>query len=164
LEHIVITGGEPFLQEGVVDLIDELVDNQQYKVTVETNGTIFRKTKASLVSMSPKLESSTPKEESLERKLHINGTSNYSNTIQQFQDYYENRLLFKFVYNGDFKEIDKFIRLHNIKPNQVYMMPQGVTKKQLQNKQRELFHICMNKGYNYTPRLHIDILGNKRGI
>jgi len=54
--HLVITGGEPMLQtEGVGDLLQEL--EGRYKVTMETNGTIYQEYIArnvELASLSPK--------------------------------------------------------------------------------------------------------------
>lgn len=39
--HVTITGGEPLIQDGIIDLIDVLVTDKHCKVNIETNGTIY---------------------------------------------------------------------------------------------------------------------------
>lgn len=53
----VITGGEPSSQQPVVDLINHL-EAAGKRVTIETNGTQFFESNATLISMSPKLSTS----------------------------------------------------------------------------------------------------------
>lgn len=55
--HVVITGGEPTRQSALLELIDFLEEAGR-RVTVETNGTRFFTSRATLVSVSPKLRSS----------------------------------------------------------------------------------------------------------
>lgn len=52
-EVIVLTGGEPLLQDGVEDLIFEL-QRYERKVHIETNGTIYRPVHDCWVTVSPK--------------------------------------------------------------------------------------------------------------
>jgi 7-carboxy-7-deazaguanine synthase len=54
--HIVITGGEPLLQGDIVSVVRQLV-KKNFKVTIETNGTIYKKglTTKVFLSISPKL-------------------------------------------------------------------------------------------------------------
>jgi len=161
LEHIVITGGEPFLQPHLPELIEGL-KNKGYKITVETNGTLYKPTKADLISLSPKLNSSTPRGVK-ETPIHQKAQLRYRDSIKQFLSD-DNDLAFKFVYNNNISEINKFVNHFGIDRRTVYLMPQGITKKQLQLKQQELFSLCMREGYNYTPRMHVDVFGDKRGV
>jgi hypothetical protein len=68
ISHIVISGGEPTMQtESLIDLLKKL-KNRGYHTTIETNATLFDKSipqYTDLVSMSPKLSSSTPWEANL---------------------------------------------------------------------------------------------------
>jgi 7-carboxy-7-deazaguanine synthase len=41
IRHVVITGGEPFAQEGLATLVKELAQ-RDYSVQIETNGTIWQ--------------------------------------------------------------------------------------------------------------------------
>lgn len=52
--HLVITGGEPSAQDNLISLID-LVEMSGKRVTIETNGTKFFESKATMISLSPKL-------------------------------------------------------------------------------------------------------------
>lgn len=68
--HAVVTGGEPMMFEGVVELCARLRAAHEASggggggagmhVTIETAGTIFREVEADLMSISPKLANSTP--------------------------------------------------------------------------------------------------------
>lgn len=57
--HVVITGGEPFLSPGIVELTDKLRE-KDYHITIETNGTIYKEISCDLLSISPKLNNSVP--------------------------------------------------------------------------------------------------------
>ena len=59
--HAVVTGGEPLLAAGIEDLCVGL-QGRGYHVTVETAGTIFKPLACDLISLSPKLSNSTPRE------------------------------------------------------------------------------------------------------
>lgn len=56
--HVVITGGEPSSALNALALIDP-IEEAGKRVTIETNGTRFFESKATLISMSPKLASSS---------------------------------------------------------------------------------------------------------
>jgi len=43
------------------------------------------------------------------------------------------------------------------------LMPQGISRHQIQAKQNWMVEICQQYGCRYSPRLQIDIWGNKRG-
>ncbi len=165
VKYIVISGGEPFLQPGIVELVDEL-KKLNLHITIETNGTIFRETKADLISMSPKLMSSVPKMISPEQDIHIKNRVYNRHNIEKFKQYYNN-IQFKFVYNSkeDLIEIINMFQIpFEIDSDDIWLMPQGITKEQLAQKSIELFDLCSEQGYNYSPRLHIDVYNDKRGI
>jgi organic radical activating enzyme len=73
---------------------------------------------------------------------------------------------FKFVIDTpkDLDEVAELISKYNINPFDIYLMPQGTTGKDLDQKQQWLVEICKKLGYNYTDRLHIHIYGDKRGV
>lgn len=163
-KYIVISGGEPFLQKGIVDLINTLHDNN-YHVTVETNGTIFRESKADLISMSPKLKNTAPKEDIKAKQLHIKNRI-YDKSLPEFKNFYNN-IQYKFVVNDAVNLLDiknNFISKYGLDKNDIWLMPQGITQKQLREKSQMLFDICSKEGYNFSPRMHIDVYGDKRGI
>jgi 7-carboxy-7-deazaguanine synthase len=58
-KHVVLTGGEPMIAPGIVEL-SEKFHQQGMHVTVETAGTVFTPVACDLMSISPKLSNSTP--------------------------------------------------------------------------------------------------------
>src|SRR5438477_9660887 len=57
--HVVVTGGEPMIAPGMVELTGRLRDLGMH-ITVETAGTVFQPVVCDLMSISPKLANSTP--------------------------------------------------------------------------------------------------------
>ncbi len=58
-KHVVITGGEPMIAPGLVEL-SERFRALGLHITVETAGTVFAPVACDLMSISPKLANSTP--------------------------------------------------------------------------------------------------------
>lgn len=46
----------------------------------------------------------------------------------------------------------------------IMLMPEGITRKQLNERRKEAAEICIERGWVYTDRLHIMIWGDKRGF
>ena len=42
-------------------------------------------------------------------------------------------------------------------------MAQGIKQEELADKARWIVESCKRYGYSYTPRLHIQLFGNRRG-
>ncbi|MFX4876338.1 hypothetical protein ABTB73_19385, partial [Acinetobacter baumannii] len=59
IRHVVVTGGEPMLFDGVAQLCSILKAAGRI-VTIETAGTVFREVACDLMSISPKLRNSRP--------------------------------------------------------------------------------------------------------
>lgn len=163
IKHIVITGGEPMLQSDLIKIISAF-RGAEYHITIETNATMFRPLgKDVFVSMSPKLSSSYAVTD--EKMLLLHKQNNlWKESARQYMK--ENDYQFKFVVNSldDFEEIIAAEKELNIPKDKIYIMPQGIDEKQLKETLKMVFNKCVELGYNLTPRLHIDIFGNKRGI
>jgi 7-carboxy-7-deazaguanine synthase len=163
-KHVVITGGEPTIQSDLKKVVDFLINSGVY-VTIETNVTKYiHDIKKAFMSISPKtLNSYNQDEKSIEKKIHSKN-NNFIDAISKWTR--SNDYQLKFVVNGkeDLKEIFTIQKSLNIPSRKIYLMPQGITTKQFKEKEKELFQICIENNFNYTPRLHIDIFGNIRGI
>jgi 7-carboxy-7-deazaguanine synthase len=162
--HVVITGGEPLLATEIEELTIALKDQRRH-VTIETAGTIFKPVYCDLMSLSPKLVNSTPwkrmkgKFAAMHEKRRVNLP-----VVQAYLDAYECQLKFVVDRKEDFFEIQNIIgRLKDVDPSRVLIMAQGTTKKQLSEKTRWLVDECLHYGYGFTPRLHIELFGNRRG-
>lgn len=170
-KDIVITGGEPTMfAEDLTNLCIELKRiNPECIITIETNGTLFGKfvDYVDLISISPKLKSSTPFGTQYE-KLHTNHRIN----LESFEQYNELReqdkidVQWKFVITDeeDLKEILELQKEIGFKNSDVCLMPEGISEQELQAKRLEVIGLCKKHQFNYTDRLHVIIWGNKRGV
>jgi 7-carboxy-7-deazaguanine synthase len=183
-QHLVISGGEPFLQAGELCLLlDKLID-LELVVTVETNGTIYHEELAkrvTLISISPKLSNSTPTVEKCDvakidksEKLFIMHEKTKANLlpIKQYIDLVNETsglgIQLKFVVTSerDIKEIKKNY-LNNIKeiePYMIYLMPEGITQEEMKKKSKWVINQCVKENFMYCPRLHIEIYGEEREV
>ena len=48
--------------------------------------------------------------------------------------------------------------------DRVVLMPEGVDPAVLAERGRWLAEICKQEGFRFSPRLHIDLWGNRRGV
>lgn len=165
--HIVLTGGEPFIHDQVVDLINRF-DDLNYHITVETNGTIHRNASIDLVSISPKLASSAPtaerdpigdgewKDRHDDRRINLDA-------LGALVDDYNTQLKFVVTGSEDMVEIESIVSdIRSVTSNQVcdsdvLLMPEGTNQKDLADRQTKVADLAMEYGYRYTSRLHVDL-------
>jgi 7-carboxy-7-deazaguanine synthase len=151
---VVITGGEPLLQQGaLVELLQQLPD---LRVEVETNG--IHEPDSELVghveqfNVSPKLANS-----GIER-----GRRYKPDVLRAFAA--TRKAVFKFVVCGpaDFDEIDVMVAECGLAD--VWVMPEGTDSPTIVARLQQLAEPVLARGWNLTPRLHILIWGDKRGV
>jgi 7-carboxy-7-deazaguanine synthase len=162
--YVVITGGEPLLAEDIEELAAELKRKAKH-VTIETAGTIFKPLAGDLISLSPKLANSTPRRKAGGKfaQMHEQRRLNIP-VLQAFLERYEYQLKFVVEREDDFGEIAEILgRLKNLEPARVLIMAQGTSRKKLDEKAAWILPLCLRHGYGYTPRLHIELFGNRRG-
>ncbi len=165
LDHVVLTGGEPLLSLEIEDLSVRLKTAGAH-VTIETAATIFKPVSCDLVSMSPKLSNSTPwqKQNGRFAAMHDQHRLNY-NVVQQFIDSYDYQLKFVVDHEQDFAEVRQIVdALKNVDTSRVLIMAQARNRRQLHQKSRWIVELCKKFGYGYSPRLHIELYGNRRGV
>jgi len=162
--HVVITGGEPLLAPGIEELTEQLKRNGAH-ITIETAATIFKRVTCDLASLSPKLSNSTPWKKARGKfaEMHESRRLNYA-VMQKFLDTYEYQFKFVIDQEKDFTEIREVLgHLDTVDPARVLVMAQGKTRKELRDKARWIVEFCKQAGFGYTPRLHIELFGNRRG-
>lgn len=168
--NIVITGGEPTIQEEELTLLCRKFKsiNPDIHITLETNGTRpgeFLKY-IDLVSISPKLKTSIPYSTQYE-DFHIKNRINID-SLKLYHYFHQEDLYdiqWKFVYNdeSDIKEILDLQKEAGFKSKDVFLMPEGITKAEIESKRHNLIQVCLKNNFNYSERLHILIWGNIRG-
>lgn len=165
INHVVITGGEPFLQsEALAALCSNLKSDGNLHITVETNGTLFCEDVArhvDLFSVSPKLSYT----------LGGNDIQELESEVQKFLDFVnisENKdIQLKFVASseGNEKAINNFLsKLTNWQSSDVLIMPAGETESMLDITSPIALTMSIRNGWRFCSRLHVNIFGNKRGV
>ena len=159
-QHVIITGGEPLLQdEAWQSVIQNLVKrNPDYCFEVETNGTITPSPELdpwiTQYNVSPKLANSGN-----EANLRIKPAS-----LAFFA--HSPKAWFKFVVTSpdELKEIEELISEHQLPKNRILLMPEGRDDSTLEKRRLWLAEICCKHGFRYSDRLHIQLWGSKRGV
>ena len=159
--NIIFTGGEPMLyQKSIAEIIDLLENDyfiENFNIQIETNGTIPLKDERLRLcdfNISPKLSNSGN-----DLFLSIN-----KKVIFEFKHMVYSTFKFVVTDESNFIETKKFISNNQIDKSKVYIMPEGKTEKELNDKTLWIIEKCKKYGYNYTPRIHINIYGDKRGV
>ena len=159
--HVVVTGGEPFLQPDVVPLTRALTDAGNF-ITIETAGTFYRPVRANLMSISPKLSNSTP-DDAVWASRH-DARRDAVDVMQRLLSDYSYQLKFVVDRPVDLAEIDDYLSDYpNVAAGNVWLMPQARTAAELHEKQDWLEKEATDRGFSLSPRLHIERWGNARG-
>jgi organic radical activating enzyme len=170
--HLVITGGEPLLgwQRAYEELLSHprMVDLKN--ITFETNGT--QALHASFEMFLLRWAKEKPGREvtfSVSAKLSASGES-WDDAIKpevvaNYQKF--GRTYLKFVVET-VEHIDEAVRAVDAFraggfTGVVYLMPQGGVVTPYDANKLNIANICCERGFNYSPRLHVDLWGNGWG-
>ena len=168
--HLIMTGGEPLLawQRLYVEPFEHPRMRDLKNVTFETNTTqslhddffnylTDQDRFAVTWSCSPKLSVSG---EPWETAIKPDVAREYS--LVDGSDMY-----FKFVVatNDDFDEVTRAVEAYREKGIEcpVYLMPLGGRSEEYNLNVQEVAEACMERGWRFTPRLHISLFGNAWG-
>jgi len=155
--HVVVTGGEPMIAPEIVELTNRLTQH----VTIETAGTVDTEVRCDLMSISPKLANSTPEgrwsaqHERLRYQPEI---------LKRLMSRYPYQLKFVIAQPDDLTEVRAIVEQIGAGKDRVVLMPEGVDSTKLAERSRWLVECCKQEGYRFSPRLHIDLWGNRRGV
>jgi 7-carboxy-7-deazaguanine synthase len=155
--YAVVTGGEPMLFEETVELTKSL----GMHVTVETAGTVYRPVKCDLMSISPKLANSTP--EGPFRAQHERLRCQ-PEVLKRLMGDYEYQLKFVVAAESDLVEILRIVEDVGARRDRVLVMPEGRDPETLRTRGLWIAELCKREGFRYSPRLHVDLWGDKRGV
>ena len=163
-KHAVVTGGEPMIAPGIVELT-EGIHRLGLHVTIETAGTVYQPVACDLMSISPKLENSTPFERESGKWVGQHERGRYQpEALRQLMAEYEYQLKFVVASPDDMAEIAKMLEDIHADRSRVVLMAEGTTSDVIRERAPWLTEICKREGFRYSPRLHIDLWGNRRGV
>lgn len=151
---LVVTGGEPLLQQRHLPALLEEAKGRGWTVEVETSGTVAPTLPAGLVdrfNVSPKLANSGMPE----------GRRYKPEVLRTFQA--SGQAVFKFVATGpaDLDEVASVVAECGLRP--VWIMPEGTDAAVVLARMQELAPAVLERGWNLTPRLHVLLWGDHRG-
>ena len=168
--HLIMTGGEPLLawQRLYIELFEHPKMKDLKNVTFETNTTqllhedfreyLNKQTRFEVTwSCSPKLSVSG---EPWHTAIKPNVAVNY-NTVDGSDMY----LKFVVADRTDIDEAGKAVEEYKAAGIEcpVYLMPLGGRSEEYNLNVKEVAEVCMERGWRFTPRLHISLFGNAWG-
>ena len=160
VERVVVSGGEPLVQNtGHMLLVLRLLA-EGYNVETETNGTLLPHESLHALgdecrwNVSPKL-------------AHAGNDMTDAERIKfDVLEWFSTRptTSFKFVIGSplDVDEVVELCERIGIAPGQVWLMPQGITRDELEERSRFVFDAAIDNGYNASTRTHVLAWGNER--
>lgn len=159
---LVVSGGEPMLQQAALgDLANRL--NGYFRIEVETAGTMAPTDPqwdgwVSRYVVSPKLAHSG---NDPAKALRTGALRAFAERARMFGG-----VAFKFVCAepADLDEVAALINVAGLDGAPVYIMPEGTDPATLSTRLADLADAVIARGWYLTPRLHIALWGQKRGV
>ncbi len=153
---LVISGGEPMLQQGRLIPLVSFLQAVGWWIEIETNGTVMSRPDfvehIDQINCSPKLTNSgDPRARRIKPKV-----------LQALSG--NNKTTFKFVVDsiGDITEVLDLVDEFHMR--NVWLMPQARTKAELERSYPQVCEWAMNHGFYVSSRQHIEKWGSQRGV
>jgi 7-carboxy-7-deazaguanine synthase len=160
-QHVVITGGEPMIAPEIEELTERLTQH----ITIETAGTVEANVRCDLMSISPKLANSTPRTRDNGRWADQHERLRYQPEIlRRLIQRYPYQLKFVITEPGDLQQVNVMLPEIGASRDRVVLMAEGLDAGILAERGRWLAEIAKQEGFRMTPRMHIDLWGNRRGV
>jgi 7-carboxy-7-deazaguanine synthase len=158
--HVVLTGGEPMIAPGIAELSQRFRERGMH-ITVETAGTVFTPVACDLMSISPKLSNSTPEGvfQAQHERLRLQ-----PEVLRRLMANYDYQFKFVIAHDHDVDEARAVATELEAPPLKVILMPEGITADVLNARGIWLAELCKQYGFRFSPRLHVHLYGNKRGV
>jgi len=162
--HVVLTGGEPMLFSELIPLCSGLSAHGRH-LTIETAGTLYLPLACDLMSISPKLANSTPPAELAGQwQWRHERSRSAPDVLRRLMAEHDYQLKFVVDQPVDCDEVAVFLRLFpEIDRRRVMLMPQGISREQLDATGAWLEPYCRQQGLVFCPRRQIEWYGLVRG-
>jgi 7-carboxy-7-deazaguanine synthase len=158
--YVVVTGGEPMIATELIPLTERLRGLGRH-ITIETAGTVFQPVACDLMSISPKLANSTPNYRwaAQHNRLRIQ-----PDVLLELMARYPYQLKFVIEKPDDLDEVRVLIEALDADRGRVILMPEGTDRNRLRERAVWLAEICKQEGFRFSPRLHVELWGHRRGV
>ena len=157
LPHLVITGGEPLLQQRELAPLASILHADGYYCEVETNGTIAPDDgmveAISQWNVSPKIASSG----------NSSSRREVPDALVAFGELESAYFKFVIVAREDIDEVCELVDRYSLPAGRVVLMPEGTTPQVLTERSQWLATACAELGFRFSTRLHILLWGDRRG-
>ena len=162
--HVVVTGGEPMIAPMIGELTRRLKELDLH-ITVETAGTVYQPVTCDLMSISPKLANSTPHRREGGKWAAQHERLRYQpEVLKRLMSEYAYQLKFVVSAEEDVGEIEAIVQETGADRSRVMLMAEGTTPEKIHERAGWIVEVCKRERFRYSPRLHIDIWGDKRGV
>ena len=159
-KQIILTGGEPMMQQKELAAMMEKLNqiDTGYRYEVETNGTYLPNSAFDGLihqyNVSPKLSNSG------------NPTSRRDKPVAMRFFAQSDKAAFKFVIadTQDMEEVFTLQKKYGIQAERIWLMPQADNRTSMEQKRQEIVDLCLEYGFHYSDRLHIQIWDKKKGV
>jgi 7-carboxy-7-deazaguanine synthase len=155
--RLVITGGEPLLQQKELAPLVASLKRKGFYCEVETNGTILP-----LPGLAQEVD-----QWNVSPKLHTSGNSVGRRELPKVLDFFAQlpNAYFKFVVvePSDIGEVCSLRDRYGLPGERIILMPEGRTVESLQNRSQWVSEACVSEGFRFSTRLHILLWGDQRG-
>ncbi|HEX3876294.1 MAG TPA: 7-carboxy-7-deazaguanine synthase QueE [Bryobacteraceae bacterium] len=158
--HVVVTGGEPMIAPEVVELTTRLREAELH-ITIETAGTVFKPVACDLMSISPKLANSTPEGQFAPQHERLRMQPD---VLARLMAEYPYQLKFVIAKPQDLDEVRALVGRLRAPADRVILMPEGTDPAVLRERALWLSETCKAENFRFSPRLHVDLYGNRRGV
>jgi 7-carboxy-7-deazaguanine synthase len=163
-KHVVLTGGEPMISPQV-EALTSAFRGAGLHITVETAGTVFAPVACDLMSISPKLSNSTPLFRDGGRWASNHDRLRYQpDVLRRLIKEYPHQVKFVVCSPDDLGEIETMRQALQIEPEHIVLMPEGTNRDVVRERAMWIVEVCKQKGYRFSPRLHVDLWGDRRGV
>lgn len=173
LKHplVVITGGEPFLQweSGLLQLADMLAGAGR-RMQYETSGRAgIPEAPRGMVVCSPKPEPATDRATAASLHLpaglvgHVDAFKFVVDPVAQGARN-PGTSDCGFSAPSSLQPVLQFVQAHGIRPGKVWLMPFGATRKLQHQNTPAVWELCVQHGFNFSPRLHVLAFDDRKGV
>jgi len=162
---IVLTGGEPLIyasEKIFIEFLNE-IHSRGHRIFFETNGSLdvdferYPIYKECVFALSIKLlNSNEPLKKRINKEIIKSLTTNSKESFFKFSIDAES-------INEELE--DEISNIIKVAPNtQVYCMPIGSNKQEIEQNSEAIVEFCKRSGYNFSDRLHMRIWDKERGV